>query len=202
MRDGDTDAAVILASFRLPSSFAELFDRHFDAIYSYLRRRVGAQLAEDLAAQTFEEAFRLRARYDLTREDARPWLYGIATNLGRNHRRQEHRRLLAYSRLPREAAEADVSDIAVARADSNALAPRIAKALDSLNPAERDTLLLLAWGQLSYEEIADALHIPIGTVRSRLSRARAHVRELIGGFGQYRDEDDVLPRQGWRSSHG
>lgn len=82
MGDGDTDAAVILASLRVPSSFAKLFDRHFDAIYSYLRRRVGEQLAEDLAAQTFEEAFRLRARYDLTRGDARPWLYGIATNLG------------------------------------------------------------------------------------------------------------------------
>jgi RNA polymerase sigma factor (sigma-70 family) len=201
MGDGVTDASVIVASLRVPSRFATLFDRHFDAIYTYLRRRVGTQLAEDLAAQTFEEAFRLRSRYDLTREDARPWLYGIATNLGRNHRRQEHRRLLAYSRLPRDSAEADVSDVAAARADSDALAPRVAKALDSLNPAERDTLLLLAWGQLSYQEIADALDIPIGTVRSRLSRARAQVRELIGGFGQYRDEDDVLP-DGWRSSHG
>jgi RNA polymerase sigma factor (sigma-70 family) len=202
MGDGDSDASVILASFGVPSSFATLFDRHFDAIYSYLRRRVGTQLAEDLAAQTFEEAFRLRSRFDLTRGDARPWLYGIATNLGRNHRRQEHRRLLAYSRLPRDTAEADVSDVAAARADSDALAPRVAKALDSLNPAERDTLLLLAWGQLSYQEIADALDVPIGTVRSRLSRARARVRELIGGFGQYRDDDDVLPKQGWRSSHG
>jgi RNA polymerase sigma factor (sigma-70 family) len=198
----DTDAAVILASVRVPSRFALLFDRHFDAIYSYLRRRVGAHLAEDLAAQTFEEAFRLRARYDLTREDARPWLYGIATNLGRNHWRQEHRRLQAYSRLPREAYEADMSDVAVSRADSEALAPLVAKALGSLSPAERDTLLLLAWAQLSYREISHALDVPIGTVRSRLSRARAQVRELIDGSGQYGDEDDVLPGPRWGSNHG
>jgi RNA polymerase sigma factor (sigma-70 family) len=202
MGAGDTDAAVIRASLRLPSSFAEIFDRHFDAIYSYLRRRLGSELAEDLAAQTFEEAFRLRARYDLAREDARPWLYGIATNLGNNHQRRERRRLLAYARLPYEAAEADQSDVAASRADSEALAPQVARALESLTPADRDTLLLLAWAQLSYQEISEALAVPIGTVRSRLSRARMHVRELIGRSDQYQDEDDILPGHRRGSGNG
>jgi RNA polymerase sigma factor (sigma-70 family) len=198
MGEGHTDAAVMARSCRLPSNFSAIFDRHFDAIYSYLRRRLGAQLAEDLAAQTFEEAFRLRARYDPTREDARPWLYGIATNLVRNHLRQERRRLMAYSRFPTETASADEVDVAVSRADARALAPDVARALESLTPADRDTLLLLAWAQLSYSEISEALDIPIGTVRSRLSRARMQVRELIGQSGQYLDEDDIVrnPRKG------
>jgi RNA polymerase sigma factor (sigma-70 family) len=198
MDDGHTDAAAMARSCRLPSNFSAIFDRHFDAIYSYLRRRLGAQLAEDLAAQTFEEAFRLRARYDPTREDARPWLYGIATNLVRNHLRQERRRLMAYSRFPTETASADEVDVAVSRADARALAPDVARALESLTPADRDTLLLLAWAQLSYSEISEALDIPIGTVRSRLSRARMQVRELIGQSGQYLDEDDIFrnPRKG------
>jgi RNA polymerase sigma factor (sigma-70 family) len=202
MGNGATDAFLIRASCRLPSRFAEIFDRHFDAIYSYVRRRVGAQLAEDLASQTFEEAFRVRARYDPSRENARPWLYGIATNLVRNHRRQEHRRILAYSRFPHERASADEVDVAVSRADAEAMAPHVARALRSLTPADRDTLLLLAWAQLSYAEVSDALGVPIGTVRSRLSRARMQVRELIGESGQYLDEDDVIPQPRKGNSHG
>jgi RNA polymerase sigma-70 factor (ECF subfamily) len=196
----DTDAAVISASCDDPSRFAEVFDRHGDAIHSYLRRRVGPHLAEDLAAATFEEAFRSRARYDLSREDARPWLYGIAANLLRHHRREERRQLLAYARTRVEATVADETEAAESRVAAGALAPRIALALASLRAEDRETLLLLVWGQLSYVEIAEALDIPVGTVRSRLNRARTRARELIGETGQYLVEDDVVPRLG-RGNH-
>jgi RNA polymerase sigma factor (sigma-70 family) len=202
MGDGPTDAVLMSESCLLPSIFSAIFDRHFDAIYSYLRRRLGAQLAEDLVAQTFEEAFRLRARYDSTRADARPWLYGIATNLVRNHHRRERRRLVAYSRFPMETASADEVDVTVSRADAWAMAPTLARALESLTPADRDTLLLLAWAQLSYSEISDALDVPIGTVRSRLSRARMQVRELIGQSGQYLGEDDIFHNPRKEIGHG
>jgi RNA polymerase sigma factor (sigma-70 family) len=202
MRNVGSDAAVIRASVRVPSRFAELFDRHFDAIFAYVRRRVGAQLAEDLAAQTFEEAFRHRRRYDVSRADARPWLYGIATNLVRNHLRQERRRLAAYARLLRDPAEADEADAAVARADAGALASQVATALGSLAPSDRDALLLLAWAQLSYTEIAEALGLPIGTVRSRLHRARTQVRERIGARGQEPEEYEVPARPTRRNNDG
>jgi RNA polymerase sigma-70 factor (ECF subfamily) len=187
-----TDADLLMASSASPSAFGELFDRHFDAIFSFLRRRVGAERAEDLAAQTFELAFRSRSRYDRARHDARPWLYGIATNLLREHRRHERRRLLAYGRVPFEWAQADEVDAIVSRADSETMAARAARALASLRPDERDVLLLVVWGQLSYQEIAAALDVPIGTVRSRLSRARKKIRELIEASGPYRDERNVI----------
>jgi RNA polymerase sigma factor (sigma-70 family) len=186
----ESDADVIAASRHAPSRFAIVFDRHFDAIYAFLRRRIGPQAAEDLAAHTFEQAFRLRGRYDQAYADARPWLYGIATNLLRNQARDERRRFAAYARAGVDAATPDDSDRAVSRADADAHAGTLARALTILSDAERDALLLLAWGQLSYGEIARALGVPVGTVRSRLSRARSKVRELLRGSGQGLEGDD------------
>jgi RNA polymerase sigma factor (sigma-70 family) len=178
-----TDAEVIAASASDPRSFAAIFDRHFADIDRYLARRVGSSLADDLAADTFMVAFRSRARYDPSVPDARPWLFGIAANLLRRHWRTERRRLRAYARTGVDPLW-DESGDADRRVDALRAGPALAGALASLSPTEREVLLLFAWADLSYEEISAALGIPVGTVRSRLSRGRARVRELLSPPGQ------------------
>jgi RNA polymerase sigma factor (sigma-70 family) len=148
-------------------AFEELFERQFDSIYGYLARRVGPELARDLASETFTRAFAARKRYDPARGDARPWLYGIANNLLRRHYRDEERRLRALARH------------GVRREDTPPEESRLADALATLPPEERDVLLLFAWADLGYGEIAAALDVPVGTIRSRLHRARAHIRAAL-----------------------
>ena len=148
-------------------AFEELFERYFDSVYGYLARRVGPDLGRDLASETFTRAFSARKRYDPARGEVRPWLFGIANNLLRRHYRDEERRLQAFARL-------NVPDESLPREE-----PRLADALAALSREERDVLLLFAWGNLEYAEIATALGLPLGTVRSRLHRARAHVRAAL-----------------------
>jgi RNA polymerase sigma-70 factor (ECF subfamily) len=178
-----SDAALIVSSTADPERFALIFDRHFAEIDRYLARRVGGELADDLAAETFVIAFRSRFKYDPVALDARPWLFGIAANLVRRHWRTERRRLRAYARTgvdPLQDANEDVDR----RVDALAAGPELAAALARLSPSEREVLLLFAWADLSYEEMSRALAVPAGTVRSRLSRARAHIRELLSPKGQ------------------
>jgi RNA polymerase sigma-70 factor (ECF subfamily) len=173
-----SDGAAIAASIDAPAEFAQVFHCHYDLVHGYIRKRVGDSLADDLASQTFLIAFDRRASYDRTRANARPWLLGIATNLIHGKRRQERRQLRAYGRA---GAEPDVNPLegVEARADAERMRPRLAAVLAALPGDEVDALLLLAWAELSYEEIAEALDLPIGTVKSRLSRARRRVRELL-----------------------
>jgi RNA polymerase sigma factor (sigma-70 family) len=166
-----SDADAISASLRDPGAFVTIFDRHFDAIRSYLARRLGVDAAADLAAETFTRAFDARKRYDVSHADALPWLYGIASNVMRRHARDERRRLRAYGRL---ASQPQVPD-----RDGHFFSADVAGALAALSPVERDVLLLYAWADLSYEDIARALDVPIGTVRSRLARARARAAEAL-----------------------
>lgn len=203
MASSESDAGLIAGSLENPVLFAGLFDRHFDPIHSYMARRVGGQVADDLAAEVFLQAFKARSRYDDTEPNARPWLYGIASRLLSHHYRHEHRRLLAYARAASDATVTDPTDEVDARTDAAAAAPRIAEALAALAPGDRDALLLFVWGALSYDEIGRALEIPTGTVRSRIHRARRILRELIGPIGQYRDaDDDPAPRAEGRSRRG
>jgi RNA polymerase sigma factor (sigma-70 family) len=167
-----TDAEVIRRSLQDASAFAELFDRHYAALHRFLRARVGAVLADDLASEVFTRAFRQRSRYDLARENARAWLFGIAVNLIREHRRSELRRLAAYARVM----ERDGAD---ERSTTERLDPALAGALLRLSEGDRHLVLLFAWAQLTYDELAQALDVPVGTVRSRLSRARALLRESL-----------------------
>lgn len=171
-----SDAEVIESSLLDAGAFAAIFDRHFGAIFRFLSARIGRQLAEDLASETFVVAFGRRRSYDLARSDARPWLYGIAVNLLRDHRRTEERRLHAYARVPADPREA--SDELADRLDAS-----VSAALLHLSHEDRNLILLLAWADLTYEQIAAALELPVGTVRSRVSRIRTKLRSRLVPLG-------------------
>jgi RNA polymerase sigma factor (sigma-70 family) len=187
MGAGASDAEAILASVTDPERFTLVFDRHFPAIHGYLQRRIGPGVAEDLAAEAFVTAFRRREDYDASRASALPWLFGIAANLLRHRQRKERRGLLAFARTGVDPVVEEFGAVDD-RVDAQLAGPRLARALASLTPGDREVLLLYAWADLTYAEIAEALNIPIGTVRSRLSRARGSVRELLASSGQLPDE--------------
>lgn len=197
MEDLIRDSEAISASARAPAEFAIVFDRHFDAIHAYLQRRVGPDLADELAAQVFLVAFDSRARYDTSKPDARPWLFGIASNLLGRHRRHELRQLRAYSRSGVDPV-LDAFDGIEDRMDASNLRRELAEALARVPAEERDVLLLYAWAELSYSEIGDALEIPLGTVRSRLSRVRGRVRELLELDGAIAECKPVPDEEGMR----
>ncbi|HEX2312797.1 MAG TPA: RNA polymerase sigma factor [Thermomonospora sp.] len=178
----ETDAEVIEGSLRDGERFALLYDRHHVAIHRYIARRLGPDLADDLMAETFLVAFSRRERYDRSRPDARPWLYGIATNLVRGHRRAEvaQWRLIARTGVD-EVAPPD-NEAVLDRVSAQAARSGLAAAVARLSRGQRDVLLLTAAGGLSVEEIAAALGIAKGTAHSRLSRARAKVRRALGGI--------------------
>lgn len=175
------DAVAIEASWREPERFAVLFDRHAPHIHRYLARRVGREVADDLAAEVFLAAFAQRRRYDLTRPDARPWLYGIATNLLGQHRRDEGRHWRILQAAAPEPAVPSHAERVAADVTAQAVRALLGTALAGLSPGDRDVLLLIAWEQLTYHEVAHALAIPVGTVRSRLHRARSQVRRVLAG---------------------
>ncbi len=175
------DAAVIESSWREPERFAVLFDRHAPHIHRYLARRAGRQVADDLVAETFLTAFAKRDRYDLGYSDARPWLYGIATNLVGQHHRDEARQYRIMQRAVAEPEVPDHADRVAAGVTAQATHALLEAALAALPAGDRDVLLLIAWEQLTYQEVSRALAIPAGTVRSRLHRARTKVRQVLDG---------------------
>lgn len=181
LSDVRDDAELIRRSCREPEIFAGLFDRHAPAIHRYVARRLGDSLADDVVAETFLAAFRRRGRYDDGRVDARPWLFGIAANVIGRHRRAEIRLYRALARTGVDRVAESHTERVDARVAAASLNKEIAVALAALSAGDRDVLLLIAWADLSYEEVAEALGIPIGTVRSRLHRARRKVREALGG---------------------
>ena len=177
----DTDAAVIKLSWAEPERFEEIFRRYFARIYQYLGGRVGSRIADDLAAEVFTRAFAQRERYDLTRDSAGPWLYGIATNLAGTYWRQERSRYRALARSTPDGPAPSDEDLIADRMSAAAAGPALATALAALDRGERDVLLLAALAGLGNTEIAESLGIPYGTVCSRLSRARRRLRDCFGG---------------------
>jgi RNA polymerase sigma-70 factor (ECF subfamily) len=171
MESALTDADCLARSLDEPKAFEPIFDRHFTAVHRYLHRRAGRDLADELAAQTFALAFERRASCR-AEGSALPWLYGIATNLLHRRRRAECRQLRAFARSGVDRSVA-YDDDAAGRLDDAALGPRLAGALAAMRPRERHALLLYALAGLNYEEIAEALDVPVGTVRTWLHRARA-----------------------------
>ncbi|TYB51833.1 RNA polymerase sigma factor [Nonomuraea sp. PA05] len=180
----DTDAQVIEASRRDPDRFGAVFDRYFAAIHRFVHLRLGESAADDLAAETFLRAFRSRDRFDLTCRSARPWLYGIAANLVAEHHRAEARRYRALARSAGTVEIASHDERVVQRVSAAVMQPRLAAGLARLSAGDRDVLLLVACAQLSYDEVAEALGIPQGTVGSRLNRARRKLRKIIGPAGE------------------
>lgn len=174
------DAALIEASRREPETFAGLYDRHAAPIHRYVSRRLGDGMADDIVADTFLAAFRRRQSYDLRRSDARPWLYGIAANLIGKHRRTESRMLRAFARTGTDPVVEGHADRIDSRVSAASVQRDLAAALAGLSAGDRDVLLLIAWADLSYEQTASALGIPLGTVRSRLHRAREKIRAALG----------------------
>lgn len=157
----------------------------------FLRRRLGDRAAEDAAADVFERALRQHREGRLPPEAGTPWLLGIATNVISERRRAERRRLRALERLSSRAAPAVRRD--EQPGGEPALDPLLMRALGALTPIDRDALLLLAWGELSYEEIATALVVPIGTVRSRIARARRHLADTLArSAGSAQDHLDLI----------
>ncbi|MDT0379856.1 RNA polymerase sigma factor [Streptomyces sp. DSM 42041] len=175
------DAALIRESRERPEVFARLYDRHAADIHRYAARRLGDAVADDITADTFLAAFRHRTRFDTDRSSARPWLYGIAANLIGKHRRTELRALRALARTGIDPVAESWSDRVDSRVTAQAAHRPLAAALATLADRDRHVLLLVAWADLSYQEVAEALSIPVGTVRSRLNRARRKVRTALGG---------------------
>ena len=165
-----------------PGDFEAAFQAYFPPVYRFIARRVGPALAEDLAAETFATAYRRRSAFDPGQGSLRSWLYGIAANLVRNHWRAEQHLLALDARLVPEVDLSGSAEAVDQRVTASMLAPRLAAGLAQLTGDQRDVLLLHAWAELSHEEIAAVLGIAPGTVRSRLSRARAALREHLGGF--------------------
>ena len=156
-----------------PQRFHAVVDRHFDAVAAFLARRVGPDAAQDLAQEVFVTAFRKRRRFDARYDSARPWLLGIANHAVAKHRRDERRQLELLERAARHPEPAFKP--------LDGLSPELYVGLTTLARRDRDALLLHAWGELSYEEIAQALDVPLGTVRSRIHRARRRLSEHLGG---------------------
>lgn len=182
MESASSDTDCLARSLDEPTAFEPIFERHFDAVHKYLHRRVGRDVADELAAETFAVAF--ERRKTCRGESALPWLYGIATNLLRRRWRTERRQLRAYARSNVDS-WADYEDEATSRVD--AAAARLARALAAMRSKERDALLLYALAALSYEEIAVALDVPVGTVRTWLHRAREVAQRELAA------ETDALP---------
>ncbi len=166
-------------------AFGLLFDRHARAIHNYCFRRVGNwATAEDLLSIVFLEAWRHRDK-SLAPDQVLPWLYGIATNVVRNRWRAERRYAAALRRLPKPRPE---PDLASELADDEEQMVEVLNLVRRLPQREQQVVALCAWSQLSYEEAATALNVPVGTVRSRLSRARARLRELQLASGHIEGE--------------
>jgi len=179
-----SDAEVIGHSLGEPEAFGLIYDRHAATLLRFLGRRAGATVAEGLVGELFRIAFERRKTFDASRASALPWLYGMGSNLLLKHRRGEARRLRASARM---AADEATDRRASARAlDARLLFPRVADAIEALPGGEREALLLFAWEDLSYQSVAEALELPIGTVRSRLNRARTQLRELLEPGGKRR----------------
>jgi RNA polymerase sigma factor (sigma-70 family) len=184
-----SDAAIIERSLREPEDFAAVFHRYYAPTHGFAAQRLGPALADDVAAETFLIAFDRRERYDLSRADARPWLYGIASNLIARHHRAEVRQYRALARTATGEVAESHADRVVTRLDAEAHRGPLMAALAKISDNDRDVLLLVAWAELTSEEAGEALGIPAGTARSRLHRARKKLRAAMGRTEPTTEED-------------
>lgn len=167
-----SDTELLTRSVEESELFASLYERYGLAVRRYVQRRIGDEFSDDLASEVFVAAFRARARYRPERVVALPWLFGIANNVIAGHRRLERRRLAVLERLARETP-------GVVEHEHAGLVPELVRLLRALPAAERDTLLLVVWGELTQDEAAAALGVPVGTISSRITRARGRLATAL-----------------------
>ena len=185
----ESDASAIRASLADPDRFTTIYDRYAAMLYRYAYQRLGPEGADDVVAEAFLAAFRGRSTYDLGRPDARPWLFGILTRELATHHRRERARYRAMAGPSGDTVQDGPAEQVAARVVAASARGPLAAALAALSAGDRDVLLLVAWGQLSYDEVADALDIPQGTVGSRLNRARRRVRRALHKFDPTMEEE-------------
>jgi len=193
-----TDSEIIQRSLQQPAAFAELFDRHARAVNAFATYRIGRHAAEDVLSETFLVAFRRRADFDTDVESAGPWLLGIASRLIRRHRAVEARqwRSFAASISQHEHSSLGGLEDALTRVDAEREVETLKARIAALAPKDRETLLLYAWQGMSYDEVAAALGVPVGTVRSRLNRVRRRLDSArrIQAFEQLQQKGETLGR--------
>lgn len=170
----NTDSEIIQRSLGQPRAFAELFDRHAGVVGRYAARRLGMDAGEDILSETFLVAFARRKAFDTAWDSALPWLFGIASRLIRKHRATEAKHLRSSVESAHREEHISLGDLetTIARLDAEISTRELAPRIASLSAKDRETLLLYAWGDLTYEEVAAALGVPVGTVRSRINRVR------------------------------
>ncbi len=183
-----------------PESFGELFERHARSVYNHCFRRTASWAdAEELTSAVFVEAWRRRHDVRPIGESARPWLLGVANNLLRNHRRSLRRHRAALARLPGPPPEPDPADDVTGRLADERQMRRVLALVALLPDRDQEVLALCAWSELTYQEAATVLDVPVGTVRSRLARARARLAELEGNPPSRTDTSGVTPDRASRN---
>lgn len=193
-----TDSEIIQRSLQHPAAFAELFDRHARAVNAFATYRIGRHAAEDVLSETFLVAFRRRTDFDTDVESAAPWLFGIASRLISRHRAVEAKqwRSFAASISQQEQSSLGGLEDALSRVDAQREVATLKARIAALAPKDRETLLLYAWQGMSYDEVAAALGVPVGTVRSRLNRVRRRLDSTrkIQAFEQQQTKGETLGR--------
>jgi RNA polymerase sigma-70 factor (ECF subfamily) len=197
---------AVVASVEHPHRFEVVFEQYHSVVYEYLARAAGRDRADEYAGDVFVAAFAARVRYDPELGTVRAWLIGIAANIHRTRARSNRRGRRAWGRIggDREGDEDVGYEVVEERLDYRRQLAWVAEFLAELPGPDRDVLVLYAWAELTYAEIAQALGVEVGTVRSRLSRARGRLRELIAASGEVLDESGK-PRgdeEPWTSSSG
>jgi RNA polymerase sigma-70 factor (ECF subfamily) len=183
-QNGDADA------------FEILFDRYCDLIYNFVYRRTASwDAADEAVAVVFAEAWRQRNAVRLHEGSLRPWLLGVATNMLRRRWRSADRAARALGRVHQLQHVEDHADAVIDRLDNERRLHEAIANLASLAEDQREVLLLWAWEHLTYDEMSVALSIPVGTVRSRLSRARLALAERAGTAHAHRASHDDAPRR-------
>lgn len=171
-----------------PEAMGEIYDRYADRVYNFCFRRTASwSVAEDAMAAAFLEVWRVRARATAYDGTLLPWLYGVAGNVCRNHVRSQRRQAALRAKLhvvDDGAGEPDHADEVAGRVDDERRMAALIAAVEQLSDRDREVLMLVAWDGLTYEQAAQVLDVPVGTVRSRLSRSRGRLAELMGRFDE------------------
>ena len=194
------DAEAITDSIANPALFTVVFDRYVVDVTRFIARNASPPYVEDLAIETFTEAFKTRTRFDIERVSARPWLFGIANNVLRHHyrslaREQALLRKSAQSFVTEWSTTADTASVD-SRVDASTSEADLARALAELSPEFREPLLLHVLADFTYAEVAEALGVALGTVRSRISRAKERLRDLLATTDSITSADFMACKEG------